>query len=568
MSEANEVDLPPGPGPKGGTTTTTSKGGNGKLVPDLGRDFQASIVVFLVALPLCIGVALASGVPPALGLITGIVGGILIGAFAGSPLQVSGPAAGLLVIIFQFVQDERFGLPMLGVVVLAAGAIQFAAGLAGLGRWFRAVSPSVIQGMLSGIGVLIFASQFHVMVDDIPPKKGWEALMTIPSAIYKGVSPSVGDRAHHIAAAIGLVTIVSLVAWNQLKPKKLRFVPGPLVAVVLATAVAAIFSAPILYIEIPDSIIASLNIPSPESFARITEPATIGVIITLAVVASAETLLCATAVDRLHEGPRTNYDKELWAQGLGNMVCGALGALPATGVIVRSSANVEAGATTRRSGIIHGFWLLLTILLVPHLLEIIPKACLAAILVYTGYRLFNWKALRSLGQKAGRSELAIALITITTIVATDLLSGVLLGFGLSIAKLLYTFTHLEVEVETSPGRVDITLHGAATFVRLPELAEALERLEPGQEVHLHVGGVAYIDHGIMELLQAFETSYEDRGGNVQIRWDDVDLRGGRRIHTQGPGPSPSGNPRQNLTSTAQTSVRAAAGAPEGLPAEP
>ncbi len=561
--DLTEAELPPSPPPR-----LNPEASENKLAPNLGADFQASIVVFLVALPLCIGVALASGVPPALGLITGIVGGILIGAFAGSPLQVSGPAAGLLVIIYQFVQDERFGLPMLGVVVLAAGAIQFAAGIAGLGRWFRAVSPSVIQGMLSGIGVLIFASQFHVMVDDTPPKEGWMALLTIPQAIYKGVSPSVGDRAHHIAAAIGLVTVVSLVAWNQLKPKQLKFIPGPLVAVVLATAVAGIFSAPILYIEIPDSLIASLNIPTLESFSRLTEGATISVVITLAIVASAETLLCATAVDRLHEGPRTNYDKELWAQGVGNMVCGALGALPATGVIVRSSANVEAGATTRRSAIIHGFWLLLTILLVPHLLEIIPKACLAGILVYTGYRLFNWRGLVNLGKKAGRGELAIAIITITTIVATDLLTGVLLGFGLSIAKLLYTFTHLEVDLAEEPGRVDISLHGAATFVRLPELAETLEKLKPAQHVYLHVGGVAYVDHSIIELLQTFETSYEDRGGQVIIEWNDVDLRGGKRIHTKGPGGSSSGNPRQNLATASHPTVPSTASATRSLPAEP
>jgi len=501
--------------------------GNGGIANDL----LASVVVFLVALPLCIGIAIASGVPPALGLVTGIVGGIVIGALAGSPLQVSGPAAGLAVLVWDLVESE--GLHMLGVVVLAAGVLQMLAGVFRLGRWFRAVSPAVIQGMLSGIGVLIFANQFHVMVDDDPAGNGLENLISIPMAIYKGVNPAVGDRAHHIASGIGLLTIVSLIAWNQFKPKQLRMVPGPLVAVVLATAVAAVFAAPVLYVEVPANLLNSLNIPNPEDFGRLTEGKILGEAFAFAVIASAETLLCATAVDKLHDGPRTKYDKELLAQGVGNALCGAVGALPATGVIVRSSANVEAGAQTRMSAIIHGLWLLALVAFLPWVLETIPKAALAAILVYTGYKLLNPPAMKRLWETGGRSEIAIYTATLVMIVATDLLTGVIAGFALSIVKLVYTFTHLEIDVTESKEerRIDVALHGAATFVRLPDLAQTFEALPRGDwEVHVHIGGVAYVDHAMVEQLQQFEQRYEAQGGVVKIEWDDLDLRSGKKMH--------------------------------------
>lgn len=497
----------------------------------IAADLLASVVVFLVALPLCIGVAIASGVPPALGLVTGIVGGIVIGALAGSPLQVSGPAAGLAVLCYDLVRTE--GLEMLGVVVLGAGVMQVAAGVFKLGRWFRAVSPAVIQGMLSGIGVLIFASQFHVMFDSESVGGGLANLISIPDAIYKGLNPDSGDRAHHIASGIGLMTIVVLVLWNQFRPEKLKALPAPLLAVVAATAVAAIFTAPVLYVEVPSSLIGSLNVPDLESFGRLTEPGLLGKTVAFAIIASAETLLCATAVDQLHDGPRTKYDKELWAQGVGNMICGAVGALPATGVIVRSSANVEAGARTRFSAMFHGIWLLGLLIFFPTILEMIPKAALAAILVFTGYKLLNPPAMKKLWETGGKGEIAVYTATLFTIIAADLLTGVIVGFALSLAKLVYTFTHLEIDVlkNDEERRVDVCLHGAATFVRLPDLAQTFEDLPSGDwEIHVHCGGLAYVDHAIMELLRGFESRYERQGGNVQLEWDDIDIRAGKKLH--------------------------------------
>jgi MFS superfamily sulfate permease-like transporter len=191
-------------------------------------DLFPSIVVFLVSLPLNLGIAIASGAPPATGVIAGIIGGIIVGFLAGSPLQVSGPAAGLTVIVYDIVQ--RHGMETLGVIVLLAGLMQLAAGLFKMGQWFRAVSPAVIHGMLAGIGVLIFARQFHIMVDDDPRGSGWANIISLPESLWRGIMP-LDDSAHHWAARMGLLTIVTIVLWNSFAPKKLKLVPAPLLGV-------------------------------------------------------------------------------------------------------------------------------------------------------------------------------------------------------------------------------------------------------------------------------------------------------------------------------------------------
>ena len=383
-----------------------------------GRDFLASIVVFLVALPLCMGISLASGMPPTAGIVTGIIGGIIVGAISGAPLQVSGPAAGLSVLVWQLVQ--QFGVDMLGVIVLFAGLIQLVAGLCKLGQWFRAVSPAVINGMLAGIGVLIFASQFHVMLDYKPIGTGIQNLLGIPASIMNAIN--AGD--HHLqAAGIGALTIGTIIAWSLLAPKSWRLFPAPLVGAIVAIVAAAVLGlGEINYVNVPDNFWSVAVYPTPEKLMRITEwPVLVGAI-SIAFIASAETLLCATAVDQMHRGPRTKYDRELAAQGVGNSICGVLGVLPMTGVIVRSGANVEAGAVTRASAIMHGFWLLLFVSVIPFSLRYIPTSALAAILVYTGYKLAYPKVVPKLLQ-FGKTEVFIYVVTIVMIVMTNLLGG-------------------------------------------------------------------------------------------------------------------------------------------------
>lgn len=490
----------------------------------LGKDALASVVVFLVALPLCMGVAIASGVSPMAGLITGIVGGMLVGLIAGSPLQVSGPAAGLTVLVWQLVQHH--GIAMLGVIVFLAGLMQLAAGLFKLGQWFRAVSPAVIHGMLAGIGVLILASQFHVMLDNKPIGSGLDNFAGIVPALMDTFAGSGGSIQ---AFYIGLLTITIIVLWSMFAPKQVKVLPGPLVAVVVAVIVSSVMQLKIKYIpdllanpEDINNIWAAIQYPTLENLQQAFNKDIFIAAISVAFIASAETLLSASAVDQLHQGPRTKYDKELVAQGVGNSVCGVLGALPMTGVIVRSTANVEAGGKTRASAFLHGVWLLLFAAVLPFTLSYIPVASLAAVLVFTGYKLAYPKAVPDL-LKFGKSEVAIYMVTIVMIVSTNLLEGVLIGLGLSILKLLQAFSHLEIKWDEDivRNRVHIHLHGAATLIRLPMLAAALEGVRPAAEVHIHFEQLDYIDHACLDLLSNWEKQHEVSGGILVIEWEEL-----------------------------------------------
>jgi MFS superfamily sulfate permease-like transporter len=490
------------------------------------QDLLASLVVFLVALPLCMGIAIASGVPPekaaAVGIITGIVGGLVVGMFAGCTLQVSGPAAGLAVFVGQLIAEHGFA--MLGLIVMLAGAVQLAAGLLRLGQWFRAVSPAVIQGMLAGIGILIFAAQFHVMVDDVPPGSGAKFgglinLYTIPEAVWKGLTESV----HQAAAGIGVLTILAVVGWASLAPKKLKFVPAPLFGAIVATAAAAVLALDIRYITLPDNLADAIAVPAASDWQRLLDWTVLGAALTLAFVASAESLLTAVAADSMQQhAPRTKYDKELAAQGIGNIMCGFLGALPMTGVIVRTATNIHAGARTRASTMMHGVWLLSFAAIFPNVLRLIPISSLAAILVYTGWKLMNPKAVRKLVEY-GKGEVAIYAATLVAVVAIDLLTGILAGIGLALAKLVYTFSHLSIrfEEDRERGRTVIQLEGAATFLRLPKLAAAIEAVSNESELHVNLENLTYIDHACLDLLMNWEKEHTAMGGSLVIDWDTV-----------------------------------------------
>jgi MFS superfamily sulfate permease-like transporter len=484
------------------------------------NDVLASVVVFLVALPLCMGIALASGLPPALGLITGIVGGLVVGSIAGSPLQVSGPAAGLAVLVWELVRD--FGVEALGPVLLLAGAIQFVAGKLRIGQWFRAMSPAVIHGMLAGIGVLIFASQFHVMVDDSPKQSGIENLVSIPEAIIGGIFPLDGSK-HELAALIGLLTILSLVIWTKFRPAKMMLIPGALIAVVLGTAVAELFGLPVQRVDVPSNLFDAVRLPTVETLSMLQNPLLVFSAMAMAFIASAETLLSAAAVDRMQQRARTDYDRELAAQGVGNVICGFLGSLPMTGVIVRSSTNVQAGAQTRLSTVLHGGWLLAFTMALPFVLRMIPTAALGAVLVYTGYKLVNVGHIRHLA-RYGRMPVLIYAATLVGIVAVDLLTGVLIGIALSIVQLVHKVSYLSVRVVRQESRADIHLAGAATFFNVPKLAGVLESMPAGTEVHLHVDELAYIDHSCLDLLANWKEQHEASGSQLHVQWDGLMAR--------------------------------------------
>ena len=274
--------------------------------------------------------------------------------------------------------------------------------------------------------------------------------------------------------------------------------------------------------EVPDNLWREIHFPSLTVLRSVPFTAVLQAGVVLAIVASAETLLCATAVDQMQSSSRTNYDKELAAQGIGNMACGLLGALPMTGVIVRSAANVEAGGRSRAATIMHGGWLLVFVSLLAFMLRMIPTSALAAMLVYTGYKLVNFKAIREL-RRYGWAEVAIYFATLTTIVCADLLTGVVTGIVLSAVKLLYTFSHLHVRLEINqPERTAVLrLHGAATFIRLPRLASELERVPDNVELHVDFEHLNYIDHACLDLLMNWAKQHESIGGTLVIDWESL-----------------------------------------------
>lgn len=484
-------------------------------------DLFASVVVFLVALPLCMGIAVASGAPPATGIITGIIGGLAAGALAGCPLQVSGPAAGLTVIVWDLIQTH--GMEKLAIVILMAGIIQMISAWLQLGQWFRAVSPAVVHGMLAGIGVLIFAGQFHIMIDDAPQSSGLANLLTLPAAIWKGlVDDGDASTSHHVAARIGVVTIVTIICWNAFAPKKVRAIPAVLVGVSLATLWSTVQSLPVSHVQVHENLLTIIHFPDWNNLTHLLDTSMLAPAVALALIASIETLLSATAVDQLHAGPRTRYNRELFAQGAGNFLCGILGALPMTGVIVRSAANAQAGGRTRTSTILHGTWLLLFVSFLPFILRLIPTASLGAVLVFTGYKLMNLQAIREL-KAYGRSEVLIYLGTLGTIVATNLLTGVLVGVGLAIAKLLYTTQHLETSLTENreTGIATVDLKGIATFMSLPKLATAIECIRPGLSVQVHFDSLRHIDHACLTLLENWQKLHQTNGGCVTLDWDKL-----------------------------------------------
>ncbi|MDP4025166.1 SulP family inorganic anion transporter [Methylobacterium sp. NEAU 140] len=483
---------------------------------NLKRDLPASFVVFLVALPLCMGISIASGVPPERGLITGIVGGILVGLIAGAPLQVSGPAAGLAVIVFEFVRAH--GLETLGPVLVLAGALQLVAGFLRIGGWFRAISPAVVHGMLAGIGVLIVLGQLHVLTDALPHPSGLDNLVAIPAAFFNFVSGE-GNRAG--AVAVGLITIAAMIGWERVRPARLKMLPGALIGVLAGTLAAVLAGLDVKRVEVPDAILSSLALPTPEAWGRLAEPAILVMALTIAAVASAESLLSAAAVDRMHDGPRTRYDRELGAQGVGNLVCGLIGGLPMTGVIVRSSANVQAGAVSRASTVLHGTWILAFLVALPWVLTLVPTAALAGILVVTGWRLVGPGHALHLRKRYGWLTAGIWLATLVTVVATDLLTGVLTGLGLSLLQSLPALARgrLRIEHAAAPetaGVPELRLSGGATFLQLPGLTEALERTPEGGEVRLATRDLSAIDHTCLEVIGDWASRRAASGTRIAV----------------------------------------------------
>lgn len=464
----------------------------------LRYDVPASLVVFLVALPLSLGIAVASDAPPLAGLIAAIVGGLVAGALGGSPLQVSGPAAGLTVVVATLIAE--FGWKVTCAITVCAGLLQILFGVTRLGRAALAISPMVVHAMLAGIGITIALQQIHVLLGGESHSSAWHNIVALP------VHVTEFDAA---GAALGVLVIGILVGWRR-APAALRRIPGPLVAIVVASAVALIAGLDVPRIALNGSLIDALHLPGlPDGnwggFAA-------GVL-TVALIASVESLLTAVAVDRMHTGVRSNLDRELVGQGAANMVSGAIGGLPITGVIVRSSANVAAGARTRASAMLHGLWVLVFALPFAGLAEMIPTAALAGLLIVIGVQLVKITHIET-ARRTG--DISVYLVTIFGVVFLNLLNGVLLGLAMSILLTLWRLAHTTVAAEqTGAGRWRVMVSGTCTFLSLPRLHRVLDPIPAGSHVDLWMS-VSFIDHASRDFLEAWQRQHEARGGTVSV----------------------------------------------------
>jgi MFS superfamily sulfate permease-like transporter len=492
-------------------------------------DLPSSLVVFLVALPLCLGIALASGAPLYSGVISGIIGGIVVASLSGSALSVSGPAAGLTTIVLAAIASLGSFEAFL-VAIIMAGMLQLALGYlnaGGIGNFFP---DSVIKGMLAAIGLILILKQ-------IPHALGYDADFegdtsfvqqdgqnTFTEILYAFQNINTG------AFIIALVSIAILIVWDRPYVKKFKFFqyfPGPLMVVIYGILMNEYFKA-----NIPDLAIGGdhlVNLPAASNFAEflgnfkspdfsiLSNPQVYISAITIAIVASLETLLSIDAADKLDPYKRiTDLNRELKAQGIGNIAAGLIGGLPMTAVIVRSSANVTAGARTKLSAIAHGAWLLLTALLIPGILNLIPLSCLAAVLLLVGYKLCKPTLFRS-AYKKGMAQFLPFVITIIAILFTDLLVGIIIGIIVGLFFVLKSNYQKSIFTVNSNGNYLIRLRKDVTFLNKALLKESLKDIPDNSYVIIDGTRSVFIDNDIIETINDFEQSAGNRNIIVELK---------------------------------------------------
>jgi len=496
-------------------------------IKSLPNDLTASVVVFLVALPLCLGVALASNAPLFSGIIAGVIGGIVVGLASRSHLSVSGPAAGLTAIVAgSLALLPSFEAFLLAVVM--AGVMQLILGFAKAGVIGDFVPGSVIKGMLAAIGLILLINQFpHLLGDDSQfetdegvPRKG--NIFSNFFFAFTNINTS--------AFIIGGLALLLNIFWEKFQKGKtgfIRFVPGPLLMVILGVTLNQLFQTQNWLPALTGEhlvILPMANTPT-EFFSFFTSPdwsqlgnsAVLTIAITLALVASLETLLSIEAVDELDPYQRvTPTNRELKAQGLGNIVSGLLGGLPVTSVIVRSSANVNSGAKTKMSTIYHGTLLLLCVAFIPFLLNQIPKSALAAVLIFTGYKLAKPSLFIGFYKK-GWNQFLPFVGTILAILATDLLKGVLIGIGIAIIFIIRTNFKSAIVVVNDTNKYLVRLRKDVSFLNKAILKQGLEKVPANSYVIIDVSRADFIDQDILEIIEDFQKHAPLENIKVEIK---------------------------------------------------
>ncbi|MGF0171167.1 bifunctional SulP family inorganic anion transporter/carbonic anhydrase [Streptomyces sp. Marseille-Q5077] len=481
-----------------------------------GADVSASIAVFLIALPLSLGIALATGAPLQAGLVAAAVGGIVVGYLGGTPLQVSGPAAGLTVVTAELIQ--RYGWRTTCAITVLAGLAQLGLGFVRVARSALAVSPAIVHGMLAGIGVTIAVAQLHIVLGGTPHSSVLDNMRELPAQLA-GV--------HAAALSVSALTLVLLLAWPRIPGRTgglLRKVPAPLVAVAGASTTASFAGLSLPKVDLPSW--------SSHALAALPEGPVLGLVaavLTITLVCSVQSLLGAVAVDKLvatrpelsARVGRSDLDRELLGQGAANVVSGALGGLPIAGVAVRSSANVQAGAVSRNSTMLHGVLVVVAALLMVPILELIPLASLAALVMAVGIQMVSLHHIRTVTR---HREVLVYAITTLGVVFFGVLEGVALGIAMAVAVALHRLTRTRITHDEKEGVHHVHVRGQLTFLAVPRLSRALHLVPQGAQAVVELDG-SFMDHAAYESLQDWQNTHTAHGGAVEL----IGRRSGVRI---------------------------------------
>ncbi|MET9799516.1 SulP family inorganic anion transporter [Streptomyces sp. NPDC006368] len=475
--------------------------------PIAGSDLSASIAVFLIALPLSLGIALATGAPLQAGLVAAAVGGIVAGRLGGSPLQVSGPAAGLTVVTAELIQ--RFGWRTTCAITVLAGLGQLGLATLRVARSALAVSPAIVHGMLAGIGTTIALAQLHVVLGGTPQSSAVANVRGLPAQL---------SEPHLAALSVSALTIAVLLMWPRIPGRTgriVRKVPAALAAVAAATLLAAVAGMKVPRVDLPSW--------SSHALPGLPEGPVLGIaagVLTITLVTSVQSLLSAVAVDKLVAArkepkvhvPRSNLDRELAGQGAANIVSGALGGLPVAGVAVRSVANVSSGAVSRHSTMLHGLWVVLAALLLVPVLDLIPLPALAALVMVVGIQMVSITHIRSVTR---HREAVVYAVTVTGVVLIGILEGVALGIAMATGLAMHRLAKTRITVEKREDAEHITVRGQLTFLAVPRLSRALHQVPQGAYAVVELDG-SFMDHAAYETLQDWQLSHMARGGQVEI----------------------------------------------------
>ncbi|WP_418958316.1 bifunctional SulP family inorganic anion transporter/carbonic anhydrase [Streptomyces tritici] len=488
--------------------------GGGRRFRIAGADLSASVTVFLIALPLSLGIALATGAPLQAGLVAAAVGGIVAGRLGGSPLQVSGPAAGLTVVTAELIQ--QYGWRTTCAITVLAGFAQLALAAARVARSALAVSPAIVHGMLAGIGVTIALAQLHIVLGGTPQSSAVANVLGLPAQLA---------AAHPAALSVSGLTVALLLLWPRLPGRTgayARKLPAALAAVAAATALATFAG-----LRVPRVDLGSWRSHALPGLPEGPVLGLLAAVLTITLVTSVQSLLSAVAVDKLvaaradhgHGVPRSRLDRELAGQGAANIVSGALGGLPVAGVAVRSVANVTAGAISRNSTMLHGLWVVLAALILVPVIDLIPLPALAALVMVVGIQMVSITHIRTVTR---HREVLVYAVTLSGTVLIGVLEGVALGIAVAVAVALHRLTRTRITHEERGDFHLVRVRGQLTFLAVPRLSRVLHQLPPGGHVVVELDG-SFMDHAAYESLTEWQATYVRHGGTV----DTTGPAGGR-----------------------------------------